>query len=90
MSIEQEVLDKEYDLMLKHLHFRAEQKNFSIEDIRQELEHLLIYQGQDWVGRGEIKNAEIQGQVYAYQVFLKRWRDRNESASTPSQEDILS
>lgn len=79
MSIEQQTLDSEYDLMMKHLSFRSEQKNFTIEDIKMELKHLLIYQGQDWVGRGEIKNAEIQGHVYAYQVFLKRWRDNHSS-----------
>ena len=79
MSIEQHTLDTEYELMLKHLYFRSKQKNFSIEDIKMELEHLLIYQGQDWVGRGEIKNAEIQGHVYAYQIFLKRWRDEHDT-----------
>ena len=74
-SIEQEILEKEYDLMLTHLQLRSERKNFSIQDIKMEFEHLLVYQGQDWVGRGEIKNAEIQAHVYAYQVFLKRWKD---------------
>lgn len=82
MSIEEQVLETEYELMLKHLNFRSEQKNFNIEDIIMELEHLLVYQGQDWVGRGEIKNAEIQGQVYAYQVFLKRWREREQVSKT--------
>lgn len=82
MSIEEQILDTEYELMLKQLNFRSEQKNFNIEDIIMELEHLLVYQGQDWVGRGEIKNAEIQGQVYAYQVFLKRWREREQVSKT--------
>lgn len=77
MSIESTILDKEYELMLNHLEVRSEMENFSIEDVRQELEHLLVFQGQDWVGRGELKNAEIQGHVYAYEVFLKRWRDRH-------------
>jgi hypothetical protein len=79
LSIEEHTLESEYELMLKHLHFRSEQKNFNIEDIKQELEHLLVYQGQDWVGRGEIKNAEIQGHVYAYQIFLKRWKESHEA-----------
>ena len=79
MSIEQQTLDSEYELMLDLLTLRSQSPNFQIEDIEQEYHHLLIYQGQDWVGRGEIKNAEIQGHVYAYQIFLKRWRNQQES-----------
>lgn len=82
MSIESTILDTEYELMLTHLEFRSEMENFSIEDVRMELEHLLVFQGQDWVGRGELKNAEIQGHVYAYEVFLKRWRDRHEKSDS--------
>lgn len=78
MSIEEHILEEEYQLMLDHLELRSRAPGFNIEDIRMEAEHLLIYQGQDWVGRGEIKNAEIQGHVYAYQIFLKRWNDRHQ------------
>ena len=77
MSIEQHILDSEFELMLDHLALRSKSPKFDISDIEQELHHLLVYQGQDWVGRGEIKNAEIQGHVYAYQVFLKRWKDKH-------------
>ncbi|HLW22498.1 MAG TPA: hypothetical protein VKZ39_04870 [Sphaerochaetaceae bacterium] len=76
------ILETEYELMLTHLEVRSGLENFSIEDVKQELEHLLIFQGQDWVGRGELKNAEIQGHIYAYEVFLKRWRDRHEQGSS--------
>jgi len=41
-------------------------------DIEGELHHLTIYEGQDWVGRGELKNNEIQGQIYAYIAFIDR------------------
>ena len=83
MSIEQETLEQEYHLMLTHLQVRSEGKNFSIDDIEKEYEHLLVYQGQDWVGRGEIKHAEIQGHVYAYQIFLKRWKDAHTTQDKP-------
>ena len=76
MSIEQQTLDSEYELMLNLLTLRSEGPNFNIEDVELEFHHLLIYQGQGWGGRGEVKNAEIQGHVYAYQIFLKRWRDK--------------
>jgi hypothetical protein len=85
MSIEQEVLEREYELMLTHLEIRSQGKNFSFEDIEQEFAHLLVYQGQDWVGRGEIKNAEIQGHVYAYQVFIKRYKDAHPELRTDFQ-----
>ncbi|MDC7244440.1 MAG: hypothetical protein PQJ47_00840 [Sphaerochaetaceae bacterium] len=79
MTIEEETLETEYELMLAQLEMRATLPSFSIEDIEGELHHLLIYQGQDWVGRGEIKNAEIQGHVYAYQVFIKRYKEKSEN-----------
>jgi len=36
---------------------------------------IFRYIGQDWAGRGEIKNAEIAGQIYAYQIFIKRFKE---------------
>ena len=75
MTIEEHTLETAYESMLDQLTMRSSFTAFSIEEIESELHHLLIYQGQDWVGRGEIKNAEIQGQVYAYQIFIKRYKD---------------
>ncbi len=79
MTIEEQTLESEYDLMLEQLNYRAKLPSFSIEEIEGELRHLLIYQGQDWGGRGEIKNAEIQGQIYAYQIFIKRYKEKQSS-----------
>ncbi|NLA91896.1 MAG: hypothetical protein GX842_00415 [Spirochaetales bacterium] len=76
-QIEKQILEEEYQVMLDHLTFRSESPSFKIEEIEQEYHHLLIYQGQDWDGRGQVKNAEIQGHVHAYEVFLKRWRDKH-------------
>lgn len=75
MSIEKQILEKEYHLLLMQLDERSKAENFSIRDIEQELSSLLVYQGQDWGGRGELKNAEIQGHIYAYEVFIKRFKD---------------
>ena len=79
MSIEEQTLDEEYNIMLESLSLRSKLPTFSIKEIEGELHHLLIYQGQDWGGRGEIKNAEIQGQIYAYQIFIKRYKEKNNS-----------
>ncbi len=67
--------EQEYEIMFSHLLFRYRQDRFSIKEVEEELNHLLIYQGQGWGGRSETKEAEIQGQVYAYQIFLKRFKD---------------
>jgi hypothetical protein len=75
MSIEQRILDEEYERTLNRLNERSRFVAFHMDDVVQELRHLQIYEGQDWAGRGEIKNAEISGQIYAYQVFIKRWKD---------------
>jgi hypothetical protein len=74
-SYEKQVLDAEYQLMLDHLNFRSQSPTFSLEEIKMELTHLLVYQGQDWGGRGALKNAEIQAHIYAYEIFIKRYSD---------------
>jgi len=75
VSIEKQILEAEYESLLSQLEARAYFAGFSIEDVEMELQALLIYQGQDWGGRGALKNAEIQGHIYAYEVFLKRYKD---------------
>ncbi|PKL14556.1 MAG: hypothetical protein CVV52_01265 [Spirochaetae bacterium HGW-Spirochaetae-8] len=75
MSIEQRILDEEYERTLNRLMQRSSLGGFTLDEVIQELRHLQIYEGQDWAGRGEIKNAEIAGQIYAYQIFIKRWKD---------------
>jgi hypothetical protein len=77
MSIEKQILEREYQLLLMQLDERSKSKNFSIKDIEQELASLLVYQGQDWGGRGELKNAEIQGHIYAYEIFIKRFKENS-------------
>jgi hypothetical protein len=76
VSIEKSILEEEYESLLAQLEARALFPGFSLEDIEMELQALLIYQGQDWGGRGALKNAEIQGHIYAYEVFLKRYKDK--------------
>ncbi len=77
MNIEEEVFDESYEITLKRLEDRSDQEGFDVSEFEGELEHLQRYEGQDWTGRGEIKNSEISAQVLAYQVFLYRWKQRN-------------
>ncbi|MDC7125261.1 MAG: hypothetical protein PQJ46_06830 [Spirochaetales bacterium] len=68
----EETGDNVYDATLLALEQRAAMKNFDIEEIRNELDALYIYQGHGWGGRGMVKDAEIDSQVIAYEVFLSR------------------
>lgn len=78
MSIESEILDKEFDRTLDYLALRASRTDFSLGEIEQELHYLYQYQGQGWVGRSAVKDAEIEGQIAAYQVFIARYKKRQE------------
>ncbi|MBN2859773.1 MAG: hypothetical protein JXK93_05885 [Sphaerochaetaceae bacterium] len=75
MDIARHTEETEYEMMLNHLIFRSRQEGFSIQEVEDEFHHLLVYQGHGWVGRSETKEAEIQGHVYAYQIFLKRYKE---------------
>ena len=76
-SIEQIIFDESYDLTMKRLEHASSREGFEIDELEGELVHLTRYEGQDWVGRGELKNSEISAEVLAYQVFIKRWKDRH-------------
>ncbi len=78
-SIEEIIFDESYEVTMKRLDFVSAQEGFEISQLEGELVHLARYEGQDWVGRGELKNSEISAQVLAYQVFIKRWKDRQSS-----------
>lgn len=67
------IFDQNFDDTLFQLTTRSEAPDFAIEDVNEELHHLYIYEGQDWGGRGELKQAEISGMILAYQAFLKRF-----------------
>ena len=75
-DIEQEITSEErafhegYDTTLAFLESRIKLSNVKVTDLEGELHHLTIYGGHDWVGRGELKNSEIQGQIYAYMAVI--------------------
>ena len=77
-TIEEVVFHESFETTLQFLQYRAEKDNLTLADIEGELHHLTIYEGQDWGGRGEIKNSEIQGQIYAYLEFIQRMKKNME------------
>lgn len=75
LSGEQQVFHDAYDTTLFYLENRQKLTPLSLIDIEGELYHLTVYEGQDWAGRGELKNSEIQGQIYAYIAFIDRMKN---------------
>ena len=60
-----------YNRTLQTLETQIKKGDFSIENARNELKSLYIYEDHGWAGRGMIKDAEISGAIAAYEAFLK-------------------
>lgn len=71
----QHTFDDSFDLTLARLEYKSGKPDFDIATIEGELTALYVYEGHDWDGRGELKHAEIEGSILAYQVFLRRWQE---------------
>ena len=72
-SVEDIIFDANYRRTLEKLEHAAAKDDFTISDIKNELETLYRYEGLDWTGRGSIKHSEIGGAILAYQVFINKW-----------------
>lgn len=70
MDIYQQILDDTFESVFSTLKLRLLSDTFSLETVKNELDSLYKYEGLDWVGRGEVKRAEIEGTILAYQVFI--------------------
>lgn len=86
-STEQHVFDENYDRVLHRLEAASHSDSFSLETIKGELTALFVYEGHDWEGRGGPKQAEIEGSILAYQVFLRRWREQHTPATGADADD---
>ncbi len=62
-----------YTQTLTALESRSTLPDFNINTIEAEYEALCVYQGHGF--RNLFKDAEIQGQLDAYQVFIYRWKN---------------
>ena len=61
-----------YQQTLATLERRTAEADFSLDTIKAEYEALMVYQGHGMDGRNLYKDAEIEGQIDAYQVFIHR------------------
>jgi len=77
LTSEEQAFHDGYDSTMQFLENRIKFANLKVIDLEGELYHLTVYEGQDWVGRGELKNSEIQGQIYAYMAIIDNMKKEN-------------
>ena len=65
-----------YEQILSSLNERSERPDFDISTVESEYEALCVYQGHGWAGWNAHKDADIEGQIDAYEVFLYRMKSR--------------
>ena len=61
-----------YEQTLSALEQRAARADFDIDTVKAEYEALTVYQGHGMDGRNLYKEAEIEGEIDAYQIFIHR------------------
>jgi hypothetical protein len=63
--------------------------SFDCEVLRGMLESQLIYQGNDWVGRGKTSEIKTEAVIAAYEVVLHEWEcmQRSERADAAVREE---
>lgn len=52
---------------------RAEDAGFSPDKARGILRHLYIQDGNDWGGRGELQDLQLQAMIAAHEAFIAAW-----------------
>jgi hypothetical protein len=80
IDLHEQIFDETYEIILKALKARSQNPDFSCEKTKMELESFYKYEGLDWTGRGDIKQAEIEGTILAYESFIMRL-ERGEDVS---------
>lgn len=72
-EILENIFDDSYESTYNNLVLRTKNQNFDFEQVKNELAGLYKYDGLAWTGRSDIKQREIDGQLLAYQIFIKRY-----------------
>lgn len=53
---------------------RAVDPAFSIEDVENQLVHLYVLDGNDWLGRGVLGDIVSEATIAAYELFIEEWK----------------
>lgn len=73
----EQISDDAFEAILLALRKRSQTQDFSLENVKGELVSLYRYEGLGWTGRGDYKQAEIEGSIMAFQVFLAEYEKGN-------------
>jgi hypothetical protein len=69
----EKIFNESFEGILRALQDRLEKSDFSIENVKAELNSFYKYEGLDWDGRGDIKQADIEGSIAAFEVFIAKY-----------------
>jgi|GEM_PF-3445321 len=78
IDLYEQILDRSFEVMLKSLRDRSTAEGFSLDEVKGELESFYKYEEQDWSGRGEVLQADIEGSIMAFEVFFSQYEKENE------------
>ncbi len=53
---------------------RSVDPEFAILDAENQLAHLYVLDGNDWLGRGELGDIVSQATIAAYELFIHEWK----------------
>lgn len=73
----EQLSDEKFEVTLHSLEERTNDHEFSIQNIKGELQSLYKYEGLDGEGRGEVLQAEIEGSILAFEVFIDKYEKEN-------------
>lgn len=73
----QQIYDDTYEGILNSLQTRSKNIDFSFNIVKEELDSLYKYEGLGWTGRGDLKQAEIEGTILAFEVFIMQYKNSN-------------
>jgi hypothetical protein len=77
IDLYEQISDDTYYAILKSLQTRSETQEFSLEKVKGELESFYKYEGLDWTGRGDVLQAQIEGSIMAFEVFIVQYEKEN-------------
>lgn len=77
IDLYEQITDDAFAGILLALRKRSETPTFSLENVKGELVSLYRYEGLGWAGRGDYKQAEIEGSILAFEVFLDEYEKQN-------------
>ena len=55
-------------------HRRSADPAFSIADAENQLAHLYVLDGNDWLGRGALGDIISEATIAAYELFIEEWK----------------